>query len=290
MSGAAGQTPGRALSAGGRGSPAGGGARGAAALRRFRLTVAYDGTRFAGWQVQPRAPTVQREIETVLAGIVGHPCKVHGSGRTDQGVHAAGQSAHVDLRTRMDAESLRRALNSRLPEDIRVLAVAGVADDFHARRDAVAKEYRYFIWNDALMPPWRRLYAAHAPRPLDLAAMRAGAACFVGRHDFASFMANPGRPLGPTCRTVTDFAIARRGRGICCRVRGDGFLYKQVRGMVGLLLRIGEGAEPPGTVAELLASPRPRTARVPTAPSCGLFLWRVWYRSARSAAARRGVS
>ncbi|MDD5705400.1 MAG: tRNA pseudouridine(38-40) synthase TruA [Kiritimatiellae bacterium] len=248
-----------------------------AVARRFRLTIAYDGTNYAGWQVQPRHVTVQQTIETALAAIVGHPCKLHGSGRTDQGVHAVGQVAHVDLVTRMDAGAVRRALNARLPPDVRIVRCARAAADFHARRGASSKEYRYFIWNDATMPPHRRLYTAHAIRPLDLAAMRAAAVFFVGRHDFAAFMANPNRAVESTVRTIADFTLARRGREICCRVRGDGFLYKQVRSMVGLLLRVGAGAEQPEAVSDLLKSAAPRTARVPSAPPQGLFLWRVWY-------------
>jgi tRNA pseudouridine38-40 synthase len=252
-----------------------------AAATRFRLTLAYDGTAYAGWQVQPRDPSVQQTIETPLAGIVGHPVKVHGSGRTDRGVHARGQVAHVDLATRMDAAALMRALNARLPADIRVQAASRAAPDFHARRNAVGKEYRYFIWNGAVIPPERRLYAAHAYRPLDTAAMQAAAAHFVGTHDFAAFTANPNREVEGTVRTVFDASVARRGRAVAFCVSGSGFLYRQVRSMAGFLLRVGEGAEPPEAVRELLAKAAARTARVPSAPPQGLFLWRVWYRPRR---------
>lgn len=246
-------------------------------MTRFRLTIAYDGGGYAGWQVQPGLPTVQQTIEEALAAIVKAPCKLHGSGRTDAGVHAVGQVAHVDLSTRMDAAAIQRALNARLPADIRIVRAARARPLFDARRHAVAKEYRYFIWNAPLLPPQRRLYACHVCRPLDLEAMRAGAALFVGRHDFAAFMANPNRAVASTVRTVSACTLARRGREIVCRVRGDGFLYKQVRGMVGLLLRIGGGGEAPESVARLLDLAQARTARVPSAPPRGLFLWRVWY-------------
>ncbi len=245
--------------------------------RRFRLTIAYDGTAYAGWQVQPGNLTVQEVLEARMEAVVGHPCKVHGSGRTDQGVHAVGQVAHVDIETRMPPKSLRLALNARLPGDIRVVGARVVNPRFHARRSAVAKEYRYFIWNDDLMPPHQRLYALHVRRPLDLPAMHAAAAQFVGEHDFVAFMANPNRAVESTVRTVMECQFRRRGKRIEFRVRGSGFLYRQVRSMVGLLLRIGQGAEPPGTVAQLLAGKAPRTARVPSAPPQGLFLWRVWY-------------
>ena len=248
-------------------------------LQRFRLTIAYDGTAYAGWQVQPGDPTVQETIETVLRGLVadGQEVKLHGSGRTDQGVHAHGQVAHVDLQTRMDAPALLRALNSRLPPDIRVLRARNAAADFHARRSAKSKEYRYFVWNGPILPPERRLYAAHVYRPLDVQAMQQAAQCFVGEHDFASFTANPNRVVESTVRRVTMCAVRKQGPLICFRVRGSGVLYKQVRSMVGFLLRVGEGAEPPEAVAELLRHRTPRTARVPTAAPQGLFLWQVWY-------------
>lgn len=246
-------------------------------MRRFRFTVAYDGTGYAGWQVQARHPTVQAAMEASLATIVGHPCKVHGSGRTDQGVHAVGQVAHVDLETRMSAGALRRALNSHLPDDIRILAGRVVNGRFHARQSAVSKEYRYFIWNDELIPPHKRLYALLVRRPLDAAAMQAGADRFVGEHDFVAFMVNSDRVLETSVRTISHFTVKRRGKRIELCVRGSGFLYKQVRSMAGLLLRIGLGAEPPELVTELLTKKNARTPRVPSAPPHGLFLWRVWY-------------
>lgn len=245
--------------------------------RRFKLTVAYDGTAYSGWQVQPHHSSVQQTIEEALQGIVGHAVKIHGSGRTDQGVHARGQVAHVDLACRMSAESVGRALNARLPQDIRILKASLAKPDFHARRSAVGKEYRYFVWNDPAMLPDKRLYAAHAYRKLDVAAMRAAARRFVGRHDFASFTANPRREVESTVRTIFSFTVSKRGKEIVFSVSGEGFLYKQVRSMVGFLLRVGEGAEQPEAVSELLTSCAPRKARVPSAAAHGLFLWRVWY-------------
>jgi tRNA pseudouridine38-40 synthase len=246
--------------------------------KRFKLTIAYDGTAYSGWQIQPNVPSVQQTLETALEGIVGHKVKVHGSGRTDQGVHARGQVAHVDLKTRMGPDSLCRALNSHIPYDIRILKAARVTPDFHARRSAKGKEYRYLVWNDPICLPDRRLYTMHVYRPLDLAAMRKGAQQFVGRHDFASFTANPQRKVESTVRMISAFTVTKRGKEILFRVSGEGFLYKQVRSMVGFLIRIGEGAEAPDAVSELLNSRAPRKARVPSAPPNGLFLWRVWYK------------
>jgi tRNA pseudouridine38-40 synthase len=260
-------------------------------MTRFRFTIGYDGTAYAGWQVQPHDPSVQQAIESVLTGIVCHPVKLHGSGRTDRGVHARGQVAHVDLATRMDPAALQRALNARLPADIRVLAAARARPDFHARRSAVGKEYRYFIWSDAVLPPERRLYAAHAYRPLDAGRMQAAASFFVGTRDFAAFTANPNREVEGTVRTVFAATVTRRGKELVFRVSGSGFLYKQVRSMVGFLLRVGEGAEEPGAVGQLLGEAAARSARVPSAPPHGLFLWRVWYRrpKAGGSASREGV-
>ena len=246
--------------------------------RRFKLTIAYDGTAYSGWQVQLTHATVQQTLEETIGSIVGHRVKVHGSGRTDQGVHARGQVAHVDLSSRLDRIAIGRALNARLPGDIRVLKVVQVPATFHARRDARGKEYRYFVWNAPHMTPDRRLYNVHIHRPLDVAAMRRAADSFVGRHDFSSFTANPQREVETTVRTIYNFGITKRGGEIVFRVSGEGFLYKQVRSMVGFLLRVGAGAEPPEAVAELLEACAPRKARVPTAEPQGLFLWRVWYR------------
>lgn len=245
--------------------------------RRFKLTLAYDGANYVGWQVQPSLPTVQQTLETVLGVLVDHPVKVHGSGRTDQGVHARGQVAHFDATTRLDARAILRACNARLPPDIRVMAAVRARADFHARRCATGKEYRYFVWNDTIMPPDRRRYAAHVLRPLDLARMQAAASAFVGTHDFGPFSANPQRQIPSTVREVYSCTVSKRGHAFVFRISGSGFLYKQVRSMVGFLLRVGEGAEPPEAVAAVLHANAPRTARVPSAEPHGLFLWRVWY-------------
>lgn len=246
--------------------------------KRFRLTIAYDGTAYAGWQVQPDEPSVQQTIEAVMSDLTGETVKLHGSGRTDQGVHARGQVAHVDLTTRMDKAALTRALNSRLPADIRVVSVANASTAFHARRSAVGKEYRYFVWNDKIMPPEQRLYNTHLRHQLNVAEMRRAAAYFVGVHDFAAFTANPNREVDGTTREVFAATVTKHGKKIVFSFSGGGFLYKQVRSMVGFLLRVGSGAEKAEAVKELLDSAESRTARVPSAPPAGLFLWRVWYR------------
>jgi tRNA pseudouridine38-40 synthase len=243
---------------------------------RYRITVAYDGSQYAGWQVQPAHMTVQQRLEEVLASLSGETVKIHGSGRTDQGVHAEGQVAHFDLMKRWQPPVLHKGLNALLPADIRVLRVARAKADFHARRSARKKEYRYIIWNGEVMDPCRRFYATHVRRPLDVKVMQAAAHELVGRHDFAAFTANPNRIVESTVRKIEYLNVRKQGPLITVTVASEGFLYKMVRSICGLLIRVGEGAVTPQEVREILAS-RLRTARVPTAPPEGLSLWRVWY-------------
>jgi len=247
------------------------------AVRRFKLVIAYDGTNYSGWQVQPHCHSVQQELQDGLTRITGNEVKLHGSGRTDCGVHARGQVAHVDLATRLSTRSLFCALNAHMPGDIRVLSVVEVHSKFHARRSAKSKEYRYFVSSASFVFPDKRLYCHNIRYSLDMHAMRAAAACFVGEHDFQSFAANSKREIDTYVRTITCCTISKRGSEIMFRVRGSGFLYKQVRSMVGFLLQVGKGEEKPEAVQELLNEHLPRTSRVPSAPARGLFLWQVWY-------------
>ena len=272
-------------------------------VRRYRVTVAYDGTAYFGWQRQPSHPSVQQALEDALRPFFRHrsrnadsadapevdanaslppPVEVVGSGRTDAGVHARAQVAHFDLDRPIPPLSVQRALNSTLPPDIRVLDAAFAPPDFHAQFSAHRKEYRYFVWNGEVLPPERRLYVAHVRDPLDLDAMRAAAERFVGEHDFAAFTANPHRTVRTTVRTIhgldilADSAEDGSGRLLELRVRGNGFLYKMVRSIAGFLLAVGLGRERPEAVDEVLRS-GVRTARVESAPPQGLFLWQVWY-------------
>lgn len=238
--------------------------------------MAYDGTRYFGWQVQPAHNSVQAEVEKALAQLTGETVKVHGSGRTDQGVHAAGQVAHFDLPSTWVPKVLMKGLNALLPPDIRILRLTRAKADFHARRSAIRKEYRYFIWNHSILDPCRRLYAAHVRHPLDVKAMREAAALLEGRHDFAAFTANPNREVESTVRELKYLRVRKTGTLITVRAASEGFLYKMVRSLCGLLIRVGEGAETPEAARHILHS-KVRTARVPTAAPQGLFLWRVWY-------------
>jgi len=245
-------------------------------VNRHKLTIAYDGTAYAGWQIQPNGLAVQEVLQNCLADLDGRRAVVHGSGRTDQGVHARGQVAHVDLKRDWPLPSLKRALNSNLPNDVRVLRVEAVDSTFHARRSAIGKEYRYFIHNAEIMPPHLRLYQAHVRRKLDVGLMREAAGHLVGTHDFAAFSANPRRKQESTVRRLDELGVRKRGASIAIVARGEGFLYKMVRSLAGFLMRVGEGGDPPAGAEEILAA-RVRTARVPTAPPLGLFLWEVKY-------------
>jgi len=249
---------------------------GEASGHRFRITVAYDGTSYGGWQIQPNANTIQAELQAVLKRLGGSDVLVHGSGRTDAGVHARGQVAHFDFPSPFAPDALVRAMNACLPPDIRVKDAAIVPDDFHARKSAIGKEYRYYIWNAPVMLPTARLYHLHEYESLDTARMQEAAGFLIGQHDFAAFSANPNRFVETTVRTIQSLTVSRADEQIMIAVCGDGFLYKMVRSLAGWLIRVGRGEVPPEQTAAILAS-CDRTARVPTAPPQGLFLWQVEY-------------
>ena len=358
--------------------------------RKYKVVLAYDGTGYSGWQYQENAVGIQQVVEDVLAYLEGCPVRIFGSSRTDAGVHAVGFVGHFHLTKPIPPKNLVRAMNSRLPEAIRVLRASYAAEAFDARLSATGKEYRYQLYQADILPPhlapyWtfchrpldleamrtaarhfvgehdflsfaanpnrelettvrrifsfdvkksghrytfivrgdgflykqvrsirvlRASYAAEAfdarlsatgkeyryqlyqadilpphlapywtfcHRPLDLEAMRTAARHFVGEHDFLSFAANPNRELETTVRRIFSFDVKKSGHRYTFIVRGDGFLYKQVRSMVGFLISVGKGNERPDAVKELLDAHPPRTARVETAPARGLFLWKVFY-------------
>ena len=244
--------------------------------RRYLAIVAYDGGAYSGWQVQPQHPSVQGELERVIGEITGHRPRVHSSGRTDTGVHARAQPVHFDLPFRADPGKLQLGLNALLPPDIRDTAVRADAPDFHARYSCAGKEYRYFIWNAAVLPPFERRHRTWERRPLDVKAMREAARRLLGRRDFAPFSANPNREIEGTVRDLRRLDVLRRGPLITIVAQADGFLYRMVRSLAGFLIRVGRGELPPESADEILAH-GVRTARVPTAPPEGLFLWRVFY-------------
>jgi tRNA pseudouridine38-40 synthase len=253
--------------------------------RHFKLTVAYDGTGYGGWQLQPNAATIQELIEKALAKLAGHAVRVHGSGRTDAGVHARGQVASCLFATRLSPVTLRRALNANLSDDIRIRRVQEVDAKFHARFSAKGKEYRYQIDCGVVADLFLRRYAWHHPRSLDVVAMRRAARLLKGRHDFTALSASQvRRDAAVVCgnsdrspvRTISKLAITKRGEFVTISVAADGFLYKMVRSIVGALVKVGEGRMTAEKLVGLVAAKR-RVALVETAPARGLFLWRVWY-------------
>jgi tRNA pseudouridine38-40 synthase len=248
-------------------------------VRTIKLIVAYDGTAYAGWQVQTGDRTVQEVLEAALAKVTGESIRVTASGRTDAGVHALGQVVGFRTASRLASEVLCRALNAELPRDVAVLEAAEAAEDFHATLHARRKRYRYAIDNSPVRDLFRRHYGWHYPAPLDAAAMDRAAQCLVGTHDFRSFQTS-GSQRKTSVRTISEIGV-RRGNGsesrwIAIEVEADGFLYNMVRTIVGSLVRIGRGARPESWLAEVLAA-ADRRAAGPTAPPQGLFLVSVDY-------------
>jgi tRNA pseudouridine38-40 synthase len=247
---------------------------------RLKLTIAYDGTRYAGWQVQKIGVGIQQKVEEALARLFPSSPRLHSSSRTDSGVHALGMVAHVEIprdELKMAARKVPLALNAHLPDDIRVLSAARTPADFHARFDASAKQYRYFVWNHLAPNPLLRHTAWHVPRPLDVEAMRTAAGFFLGRHDFRSFAATRGYSHSSTVRTLARCTVNRSGSLFTFVIEGDGFLYKMCRSIVGTLVQVGLGRFQPQAVLEMLAHQDRRVAGM-TAPAHGLVLWKVIYR------------
>ncbi len=245
-------------------------------IRTWKLTLSYDGTDFAGWQVQPRQRTVQGLLEQSLEQIEGAPVKATGSGRTDAGVHALAQVASCSMRNPIPAHGLLKALNRLLPPEIRVTAARETFAGFHARHAACAKTYEYRIHRGPFCPPFESRYVYWHPYPLDEAAMASAAARFEGGRDFRSFASEGGGAAGSTVRTVSASSFRREADLLAYRVRGSGFLYRMVRNMVGTLLEVGRGNLLPHDITRILEA-RDRRAAGPTAPARGLFLISVEY-------------
>lgn len=243
---------------------------------RVRAVIAYDGTRFHGFQRQPvdREPTIQGEIERTLQAIAGAQIGVAGAGRTDAGVHASAQVIAFDIEWRHTLEDLQRALNAKLPPDIAVLELIEAAADFHPRFQARARSYRYTIYNARLRHPHHRLYALHVADELDVQAMRAATECLVGEHDFAAF----GQPtIGEsTVRVMYRVMIKTQAPWISIDLEANGFLYRMVRSIVGTLLEVGRGRMSREQFEQVLAS-RDRAQAATTAAAHGLSLIGVSY-------------
>lgn len=244
---------------------------------RLKLIVAYDGTPFRGWQSQAGGNTVQDRLGQAFRVLLGRKVTIHGAGRTDAGVHARAQCAHVEVeRGRLPVDKWVLALNAHLPPEIRVQRCRRVSGAFHARYSAKGKIYTYRIWNDRVLSPFEIHRSWHVPLPLDLERMRSAAALLVGRHDFAGFAANRGAPVRDTTRTIRRIDVRRRGALVTLIFEGDGFLYKMVRLLTGTLVRIGQGRDDERFVARLLeAAGTEKTSHC--APADGLALTRVLY-------------
>jgi tRNA pseudouridine38-40 synthase len=250
-----------------------------AALIKLRLTVAYEGTAYQGWQTQKIGVGVQQKVEEALAKLFPSEPRLHSSSRTDTGVHARGMVAHFEVpraSLKMPAQKLALALNAWLPPDIRVVDCTRPRKDFHARFQAKGKEYRYLIWNHPVMDPLIRRTAWHVPKELDLKAMREAAAYFIGKHDFRAFTANQGYAKDSTERTVTRCAVRKSGRLITIIIEGDGFLYRMCRGIAGTLVQVGFGKFRAGDVRGMLMKKERRLGGM-SAPAHGLVLWKVRY-------------
>jgi tRNA pseudouridine38-40 synthase len=244
--------------------------------QRLKLILAYDGSPFAGWQSQSHGNTIQDHLERALERVAGKPVRVHGAGRTDTGVHAVAQCAHVDIGKLLAPARWTEALNALLPPTIRVMRCRYVSNEFHARRSAKGKIYRYRIWSAPVLPPFEYRRAWHISRPLNLIILRTAAKHFVGTHDFAGFAANRGKVEESTTRTIYSVRVRQKGSCVTIEFDSDGFLYKMVRLIVGSLVKCALGKMNIEEIAARLHSKQAASTRF-AAPAEGLFLVRVRY-------------
>lgn len=245
----------------------------------YKLTLAYDGTEFSGWQAQPERRTVQGVLQSAWATITGEQPRMTATSRTDAGVHAEGQVVGISTESELPTERLLGGINAKLPDDVILRAVEFVNDSFHATHDAIGKRYRYRLHNSRLRPLFDRHLVWHMPQPLDVNAMREAGQLLVGKHDFASFQST-GSPRDCTVRTITAVDIGQGGADeveqIWIDVSGDGFLYNMVRNIVGTLVDVGTGRRKPEWISEVIAA-CDRRAAGQTAPPQGLMLMEVHF-------------
>jgi tRNA pseudouridine38-40 synthase len=244
-------------------------------VRNVRLLVSYDGSAYFGWQRQDGFDSVQERLEAALHALTGTRVSVQGAGRTDTGVHALGQVAHVHLETRLDDATLLRALNAHLPSSVVVRRLETCPEDFHARFSAVSKRYLYLVATTRFAPPFGAAHAHWCPYALDLARIRAAARLLLGRHDFRAF-SSTGSPRGTTVRHLQRIHFLARRDRLAFLVQADGFLYNMVRAIAGTLIDVGRGRLEPSIVEEAFAGGS-REILGPTAPAGGLYLVSVQY-------------
>lgn len=239
-------------------------------VKRIRLTVAYDGTNYHGWQIQNNGITIESELNRCLTDLLGEPIKVIGASRTDAGVHAMGNIAIFDTNARMPAEKVSYALNQRLPEDIRIQKSEEVDSDWHPRHCHSKKTYEYRIYRGKFPMPVKRLYSYFTYHELDVARMREAAGYLVGEHDFKSFCQTDAQ-VETTVRTIYTLDVEEQGQDLVIRVCGNGFLYNMVRIIVGTLMEVGQGKREPASLQDVLNA-LDRKKAGPTAPAHGLML------------------
>jgi tRNA pseudouridine38-40 synthase len=244
----------------------------------YRLIVAYDGTFYCGWQVQPNGITVQEILQKKIEVILRHPILLAGSGRTDAGVHALGQVAHFPHETEIDLYRFASSLNGLLPKDIRLIEVDQVPVEFHARYSAVGKTYHYHLWLDPVQSPFKRLYSLHVREKIDLTLLKQAAALFLGTHDFTAFAneAHSGSAAHDAVRTIKRLDLISQEGGLRIEIEADGFLYKMVRNIVGTLLDVGRGKMKMEAIPKMFIEKDRRLAGK-AAPAHGLFLMHVDY-------------
>lgn len=245
-------------------------------MRRIKLTVAYDGTDYCGWQLQPNGITVEEVLNREIGGLTGEDIRVVGASRTDSGVHALGNVAVFDTESRIPPERISYALNQRMPEDIVIVKSEEVPLEWHPRyQDVITKTYEYHIYNADIPNPMKRRTSAFISFPLNIERMREGASYLEGEHDFASFC-NVRTNTSDTVRTVHEIQISREKDEIIIRITGNGFLYNMVRIIAGTLIRVGRGFYEPERVKEILEAGK-RTEAGVTAPPQGLVLVEIKY-------------
>jgi tRNA pseudouridine38-40 synthase len=244
-------------------------------MRNIKLTIAYDGTLYRGWQQQKNGKTIQGEIEKAVLKVFGSFHTVYGASRTDAGVHAKGQVANFKTSSALPLEKIPFALNAVLPQDILIKKAESVTVGFHSRFDPIEKIYAYNIVNSRSRDPFRDRYVWRVPYQLDIDLMRRELLVLKGKHDFKCFQASDKKERTST-RTINDVKLRKNGRSLCVEIRGDGFLYNMVRNIVGTLVDIGRGYLPPGSMSEIMGS-KDRKKAGPTAPARGLFLIKVIY-------------
>lgn len=243
---------------------------------KYRMQIAYDGTAYCGWQIQPNGQSIQELIEQALQKILKEPTRLIGAGRTDAGVHAKGQEAHFTFPSELICSQLHYRLNGLLPRDIRIQDIFRTEENFHAQYSACSKEYHYNIWLEKVIDPFQRLYRHHFhDSRFQLPLLQAGIQTFIGRHDFTSF-ANVGGAMSSNIRTIFEIGLHHQEGGIRLEFKGDGFLYKMVRNIVGTLLDIATAKISVSDINTLFNS-RDRRAAGPAAPAKGLFLMKVNY-------------